>query len=105
MCAPVWAGPGEGPARARREPWLRLAARALARVTASRLRSVQATVQAYDARTRSGTVLLDDGTELAFDAVAFDAGGLRLLRFGQRVNIAVAGERITAITLGTFPLP
>jgi hypothetical protein len=66
---------------------------------------VQATVRTYDAQTRSGSVLLDDGTELAFDAAAFDAGGLRLLRFGQRVNIAVAEERITVITLGTFPLP
>jgi cold shock CspA family protein len=66
---------------------------------------VQATVRTYDAQTRSGSVLLDDGTELTFDAAAFDAGGLRLLRFGQRVNIAVAGERITVITLGTFPLP
>jgi cold shock CspA family protein len=67
---------------------------------------VQATVRTYDARTRSGSVLLDDGTELEFEAAAFDAGGLRLLRFGQRVNIAVTDdERITAITLGTFPLP
>jgi cold shock CspA family protein len=66
---------------------------------------VQATVRTYDAQTRSGSVLLDDGTELTFDAAAFDAGGLRLLRFGQRVTIAVAGERITVITLGTFPLP
>jgi hypothetical protein len=66
---------------------------------------MQATVRTYDTRTRSGSVLLDDGTELAFDAAAFEAGGLRLLRFGQRVNIATAGERITAITLGTFPLP
>ena len=62
-------------------------------------------MRAYDAQTRSGSVLLDDGTELEFDAAAFVAGGLRLLRFGQRVNIAVTDERITAITLGTFPLP
>ena len=66
---------------------------------------MQATVRTYDARTRSGSVLLDDGTELEFDAAAFDVGGLRLLRFGQRVSIAVADERITAITLVTFPLP
>jgi cold shock CspA family protein len=74
---------------------------------------MQATVATYDPDSRSGTVVLDDGTELGFDAAAFDAGGLRLLRFGQRVNIAVAvGEsggngrgEITAITLATFPLP
>ena len=52
---------------------------------------MQATVRHFDAETRSGSVLLDDGTELPFDAEAFDAGGLRLLRLGQRVNIALAG--------------
>jgi hypothetical protein len=66
---------------------------------------MQATVKAYDGQTRSGSVLLDDGTEMAFGALAFDAGGLRMLRLGQRVNIAVDGEWITAITLSTFPLP
>ena len=66
---------------------------------------MQGTVRDYNPETRSGSVLLDDGSELEFDAAAFDAGGLRLLRFGQRVNIAVAEERITVITLGTFPLP
>jgi cold shock CspA family protein len=68
---------------------------------------MQATVRVYDPETRSGSVLLDDGTELPFDAEAFAAGGLRLLRFGQRVNLAMddAGDRITVITLGTFPLP
>jgi hypothetical protein len=51
-------------------------------------------------------VLLDDGTPVAFDAAAFDAGGLRLLRPGQRVRVETAGEgetlRITLITLQTF---
>lgn len=66
---------------------------------------MQATVATYDAGTRTGTVLLDDGTELSFDADAFAAGGLRLLRFGQRVNMGIVGDRISVITLGTFPLP
>ncbi len=66
---------------------------------------MQATVKEYDRATRSGSVLLDDGSELPFDAEAFDAGGLRLLRFGQRVNLAVDGDRVTVITLSTFPLP
>lgn len=66
---------------------------------------MQATVKAYDAATRGGSVLLDDGSELSFDAAAFGAGGLRLLRFGQRVNIAVTDGRVTAVTLSTFPLP
>ncbi|GAA0362000.1 hypothetical protein NE235_27365 [Actinoallomurus spadix] len=66
---------------------------------------MQGTVKAYDAETRTGSVLLDDGSEMAFDTAAFDAGGLRLLRFGQRVNLAVENDRITVITLSTFPLP
>lgn len=65
----------------------------------------QATVATFDAATRAGTVLLDDGAELGFDAAAFAAGGLRLLRFGQRVNLAVEDGRVTVITLSTFPLP
>ncbi|MEV5597678.1 hypothetical protein [Streptomyces sp. NPDC052496] len=75
---------------------------------------MQATAYTYDAQTRSGSVLLDDGTPLPFDAAAFDAGGLRLLRPGQRVRIDVEvmddvgggqekdGRRIVLITLQTF---
>ncbi|WP_405822614.1 hypothetical protein OG241_39930 [Streptomyces sp. NBC_01390] len=73
---------------------------------------MQATAYTYDAGTRSGSVLLDDGTPVPFDAPAFDAGGLRLLRPGQRVRIEVEGPeqaagagntpRITLITLQTF---
>lgn len=67
---------------------------------------MQATSYTYDPETRSGSVLLDDGTPLPFDTAAFDAGGLRLLRSGQRVRIEVAGEgderRITLVTLQTL---
>lgn len=67
---------------------------------------MQATAYTYDAQNRTGSVLLDDGTPLSFDATAFDAGGLRLLRPGQRVRIEVQGEgegrRITLVTLQTF---
>ncbi|MEV5575944.1 hypothetical protein AB0L06_38400 [Spirillospora sp. NPDC052269] len=67
---------------------------------------MQATVRVFDPETRSGSVLLDDGSEVDFGAEAFDAGGLRLLRLGQRVNLAVTPTGlVTAITLSTFPLP
>lgn len=57
----------------------------------------------FDAATRSGTVLLDDGSELAFPAAAFDASGLRLLRLGQRVRIEQDGTgRVNRVTLPTF---
>jgi 2-phospho-L-lactate guanylyltransferase len=67
---------------------------------------MQGTVRTFDPETRGGTVLLDDGTELPYDAAAFDAGGLRLARIGQRVALrADSRGRITALTLATLPLP
>ncbi|BCJ42522.1 hypothetical protein GCM10010168_07360 [Actinoplanes ianthinogenes] len=48
---------------------------------------MQGTIATFDPGTRSGTLLLDDGSELAFGADAFDRSGLRLLRLGQRVSI------------------
>lgn len=66
---------------------------------------MQGTVKDFDPTGRTGSVLLDDGSELPFDRAAFDAGGLRLLRSGQRVNLAWDGERVTALTLSTLPLP
>jgi 2-phospho-L-lactate guanylyltransferase len=71
------------------------------------VRNVQATVRAYSPETRSGTVLLDDGTELPYDGDAFAAGRMRLLRFGQRVRVEVEGDgadrRVTLLTLHTLP--
>lgn len=70
---------------------------------------MQATVKTFDPDARSGVVYLDDGTELAFDANAFDAGGLRHLRLGQRVRLRTTDEtrrgRVTIVTLATFDLP
>ncbi len=67
---------------------------------------MQATAYTYDSETRSGSVLLDDGTPVEFGAPAFAAGGLRLLRAGQRVRIETEGSgdglRITLVTLQTF---
>ncbi|MEU1052648.1 hypothetical protein [Streptomyces sp. NPDC005876] len=67
---------------------------------------MQATAYTYDPDSRSGQVLLDDGTPVPFDAAAFDAGGLRLLRPGQRVRIETEGtgegRRITLVTLQTM---
>ena len=64
---------------------------------------MQGTVATYDASTRSGVLLLDDGTELAFPARAFDASGLRLLRLGQRVRIERdADGEVVRVTLPTM---
>ena len=63
---------------------------------------MQGTVATFDARTRTGTLLLDDGRQLSFPSTAFDASGLRLLRLGQRVRVehdgAGAVDRITLVT-------
>jgi 2-phospho-L-lactate guanylyltransferase len=67
---------------------------------------VQATVRSYDPITRSGDLLLDDGSVLGFDAEAFDASGLRLLRSGQRMKVRVDAEgAVTFLTLATFRDP
>jgi hypothetical protein len=70
---------------------------------------MQATAFTFDPRTRTGSVLLDDGTPLEFDAAAFDAGRLRLLRAGQRVRIRTEGtgsaRRVVLVTLQTYPDP
>ncbi|WP_371565558.1 hypothetical protein [Streptomyces canus] len=64
---------------------------------------MQATAYTYDPESRSGQVLLDDGTPVPFDTPAFDAGGLRLLRPGQRVRIEMDGDKkVTLVTLQTF---
>jgi 2-phospho-L-lactate guanylyltransferase len=64
---------------------------------------MQGTIATYDPDTRSGTLLLDDGTEIAYPPEAFAASGLRLLRLGQRVRIdRDESGQVTRITLPTF---
>lgn len=46
----------------------------------------QGTVKAFDPQSGSGTVVLDDQTELPFDRTTFMASGLLELRLGQRVR-------------------
>jgi cold shock CspA family protein len=53
---------------------------------------MQATVSSYDPATSSGTLLLDDGVELAFTGEALRDSGLRLLRPGQRVRLETEGN-------------
>jgi 2-phospho-L-lactate/phosphoenolpyruvate guanylyltransferase len=48
---------------------------------------MQGTVSTFDPETRSGELLLDDGTPVPFGTDAFDLSGLRLLRVGQRLRV------------------
>lgn len=66
------------------------------------MNTVQATVREFDGQTRTGSVLLDDGRELTFDAAAFAAGGMRLLRLGQRVRLDTVDDRVVLVTIHTF---
>lgn len=59
----------------------------------------------FDPGTRAGTVLTDDGRRVGFDGEAFAAGGLRLLRPGQRVRLEHDDDRIVRITIATLPWP
>jgi hypothetical protein len=52
---------------------------------------VQATVESWDAAV-GAVVCLDDGTRLTCSPDAVAAGGWRLLRSGQRVALAIAGD-------------
>lgn len=64
-------------------------------------------MRTFDPVTRSGSVLLDDGVSLGYDTAAFDAGGVRLLRVGQRVRVEVHDDggdrRVTYLTIATLP--
>ena len=53
----------------------------------------QATVKSYDALTRTGSLVADDGTtELAIDPRSMEGSMFRFLRPGQRVTFDVAEE-------------
>ncbi|TWD75422.1 hypothetical protein FB561_6862 [Kribbella amoyensis] len=68
---------------------------------------MQATVSRYDAGTRSGAVLTDQGVELPFSAEELTSTSLRSLRIGQRVRLETtgsgAGLAITAVYFITMP--
>lgn len=62
-------------------------------------------MRTYSPTTRSGSVLLDDGTEWPFERRAMERSGLRGLRLGQRVRLIMEDGRIAVLTLATFPDP
>jgi cold shock CspA family protein len=63
---------------------------------------VQATVSEFDPQTRAGAVLLDDGVRLPFGAGALAGTGLRLLRRGQRVDVTIDADEVTALQILTL---
>jgi 2-phospho-L-lactate guanylyltransferase len=64
---------------------------------------VQGTVATFHEHEHDGSLLLDDGTVLAFSPAAFAASGLRLLRLGQRVRVERSPDGdVTLVTLVTL---
>jgi cold shock CspA family protein len=61
----------------------------------------QGTIRDFDEQERSGSLLMDDRTEVAIDATSVEGSGLRGLRIGQRVrfDLVEEGGRKVARTL------
>ena len=53
---------------------------------------MQASVHRFDPESGQGSLVLDDGVVVPFDAEAFARSGLRLLRVGQRLTVEVTGD-------------
>jgi cold shock CspA family protein len=52
----------------------------------------QGTIRDFDDATRSGTLLMDDRTEVQIDASSVEGSGIITLRIGQRVRFDLADE-------------
>jgi len=66
----------------------------------------QGTIKTYDESSRSGVIMDDQKTELAFDAESFRQSGVRLFRLGQRVKYQIVGSgeraRVRDLTIVTL---
>lgn len=60
---------------------------------------MQATVARFDPRTASGDVVTDTGVLVPFDAAAFATSGLRHVRPGQRLTVALEGAGAAAVVV------
>jgi len=52
----------------------------------------QGTIKEFDIGSRSGSLLMEDRSEIAIDATSLEGAGLRMLRIGQRVKFDVSDE-------------
>lgn len=52
----------------------------------------QGTVKDYDEESRTGSLLMDDRTEVAIDPTSMEGSGVRFLRLGQRVRFELVEE-------------
>ena len=52
----------------------------------------QGTVRDFDVQERTGSLLMEDRTEVHIDATSLEGSGLRFLRIGQRVRFDLVEE-------------
>jgi cold shock CspA family protein len=52
----------------------------------------QGTIREYDAASRTGSLLMDDRTEVQIDATSMEGAGVIDLRLGQRVKFDLVDE-------------
>jgi cold shock CspA family protein len=52
----------------------------------------QGTIKDFDDDRRTGTLLMEDRTEVQIDATSLEGSGIRFLRIGQRVKFDLAEE-------------
>lgn len=57
----------------------------------------QGTIKDYEAEDRSGSLLLEDGTEVRLDAASLEGSGIRSLRIGQRVKFDIVEDAGTKV--------
>lgn len=52
----------------------------------------QGTIKDYDPSSRTGTLFMDDESEIHIDATSVEGASIRILRIGQRVKFDVVEE-------------
>lgn len=66
----------------------------------------QGTIKDWDEETRTGSLLMEDRTEVGIDATSIEGSNIRTLRLGQRVRFdltqADGGPIARTLTLVTF---
>jgi cold shock CspA family protein len=52
----------------------------------------QGTIKEFDDGTRTGSLLMEDRSEVRIDPTSLEGAGIRTLRIGQRVKFSLADE-------------
>lgn len=57
----------------------------------------QGTIKEWDEQARTGSLLMDDRSEVSIDTVSIDGSNIRTLRLGQRVRFELTDADGTAL--------